>query len=237
MQNKRNRRDSNEESGIESLYYGTHKLTFRIGTYLALIRMMGIAHLVARLYSHSKLVSETHARLRRTRQTIVDLIRNDFDSPAGRAAIARLQEVHRHLDVREEDFHYVLATFFLEPLRWNERHAKKTLSEREIQVLLSFWMRLGQEMNIGNLPRPLSEWRRFQDDYEATYMCFSPEGQRLAQMCLRDVVKLSLPRGLQRFFRQLMVATTDPFVLNTLRLPHVRPHTRLLVQLFLRTVT
>lgn len=64
MQTKRNRRDSNEVSGIESLYYGTHKLTFRIGTYLALIRMMGIAHLVARLYHRAGCIYRRHESLR-----------------------------------------------------------------------------------------------------------------------------------------------------------------------------
>jgi hypothetical protein len=61
-------------SEIERLYYGRHRMAFRSGTYLALIRMMGIAHLVESLYGHTKLVSETHARLARTRQTLVDLI-------------------------------------------------------------------------------------------------------------------------------------------------------------------
>lgn len=45
-------------SEIERLYYGRYRMVFRIGTYLALIRMMGIAHLVESLYGHTKLESE-----------------------------------------------------------------------------------------------------------------------------------------------------------------------------------
>ena len=84
---------SPEDTAIGRLYYGRHRTTFRIGTYLALVRMMGIAHLVTALYGHALLVSETHARLARTRRTLRDLICGGFDSPAGRAAVRRLREV------------------------------------------------------------------------------------------------------------------------------------------------
>jgi hypothetical protein len=80
---------------IEQLYYGRHRLSFRIGTYLALIRMMGIAHLVTTLYGHALLVSETQARLARTRQTLRELICHGFDSEAGRLlAACRAGDAH-----------------------------------------------------------------------------------------------------------------------------------------------
>ena len=44
-------------SSMQQLYYGRHRLSFRAGTYLALIRMMGIAHLVTALYGHTQLAS------------------------------------------------------------------------------------------------------------------------------------------------------------------------------------
>src|SRR5262245_33167684 len=66
---------------IEQLYYGRHRLAFQAGTYLALIRMMGIGHLVTALYGHTQLLTQTQARLARTRATLRDLICNDFDSP------------------------------------------------------------------------------------------------------------------------------------------------------------
>jgi ER-bound oxygenase mpaB/B'/Rubber oxygenase, catalytic domain len=209
-------------SEIEQLYYGRHRMAFRIGTYLALIRMMGIAHLVESLYGHTKLVSETHARLARTRQTLVDLICYGFDSPEGSAAIQRLRDVHRDLKVSPEDYQYVLATFFLEPLRWSEQHGSKAVTQDEANLLLRFWMQVGHAMSIPNLPASLREWKDFQKDYEARYMGFTSQGHRLALMCLRDVVKLSLPRGTQGIFRQIMIATIEPAVRQSLGIatPH-----------------
>lgn len=221
-------------SEIERLYYGQHRMAFRIGTYLALIRMMGIAHLVESLYGHTKLVSETHARLARTRQTVVDLICHGFDSPEGRAAIQRLRDVHRHLKVSPEDYQYVLATFFLEPLRWSEQHSVKAVTQDEANLLLRFWMQVGHAMSIPNLRASLQEWKDFQKNYEARYMGFTSQGHRLALMCLRDVVKLSLPRGTQGISRQIMIATIEPSVRQSLGIAPPPWSARLLVRILLR---
>jgi hypothetical protein len=224
-------------SEIERLYYGRHRLAFRIGTYLALIRMMGIAHLVTALYGHTKLVSETHARLARTRQTLQDLICNGFDSPIGRKAVQRLRDVHRHREIPAQDYRYVLATFFLEPLRWNEQYGfKRKLTHEEVNVLLAFWTRVGQAMDIPDLPSSLSEWRQLQRDYEARHMSFTTEGQRLALMCLRDVVKLSLPIGTRWIFRQMMVATIEPTVRESLRIADLRWYAKVPVRIFLHAM-
>jgi hypothetical protein len=193
---------------IEALYYGRHRLTFRIGTYLALIRMMGIAHLVTTLYGHAQLVSQTQARLARTRQTLRELICHGFDSEAGQAALQRLREVHRHVPADASDYRYVLATFFLEPLRWNERHARVKLAARET----------------------LPQWQQLQREYEARCMARTPEGERLARLCLRDVVKLTVPFGTRWAFRQGMLATMEPGVREVLGLGEARGWVKALVR-------
>ncbi|MES2208555.1 MAG: oxygenase MpaB family protein [Pseudomonadota bacterium] len=223
-------------SVIEQIYYGRHRLVFRIGTYLALIRMMGIAHLVSALYGHMKLVTETHARLTRTRQTIVDLIRNGFDSPEGCKAVQRLRDAHNNLDATAEDYCYVLATFFLEPFRWNNQYGKKQLTQEEINEVLAFWRQVGQAMNIPNLPSTLLEWEQLQQYYEARYLKFSVEGHRLASMCLRDVVKLSLPYGTQSIFRQMMITTIDPTIRESLGIHELSWYIRVPVRMLLRII-
>lgn len=209
---------SHEDTAIGRLYYGRHRTTFRVGTYLALVRMMGIAHLVTALYGHARLVSETHARLARTRRTLCDLICGGFDSPAGRAAVKRLREVHRPITAGSADYRYVLGTFFLEPMRWNRLHARRMLNPGDEALLLDFWMQVGRAMQIDGLPTTLPQWQQMHQDYEATHLRFTPEGHALARLCLRDVVKLTVPVGTRWTFRQWMLATLDPTVRETLRL-------------------
>jgi hypothetical protein len=206
-------------SPMQRLYYGRHRLSFRAGTYLALIRMMGITHLVTALYGHAQIASQTHTRLARTRQTLLDLIVHGFDSEPGRAAIHRLRAVHAHLAAQPEDFRYVLGTFFLEPMRWNAAYGRLQLVPEEIAQLLAFWLQVGKAMGLTNLPATLAEWESTQVEYEACHLRHTLQGERLARLCLRDVVKLTVPRGLRMPFRQLMLATMEPLVRTALALP------------------
>ena len=215
---------------IEALYYGRHRMTFRIGTYLALIRMMGIAHLVTTLYGHAQLVSQTQARLARTRQTLRELICHGFESAAGQAALQRLRDVHRHVPADASDYRYVLATFFLEPLRWNARHARVKLEAHETALLLAFWQRVGREMGMSELPESLPQWQQLQREYEARCMARTPEGERLARLCLRDVVKLTVPFGTRWAFRQGMLATMEPRVREVLGLGEANGWVKALVR-------
>jgi hypothetical protein len=225
-----------EDTPVGRLYYGRHRTTFRIGTYLALVRMMGIAHLVTALYGHALLVSQTQTRLARTRQTLRELICSGFDSPAGRAAVQRLRDVHRPIQAGAADYRYVLGTFFLEPLRWNRLHARRALDAGEQALLLDFWMQVGRAMQIDGLPTTLAQWQQMQRDYEAEHLRFTPEGQALARLCLRDVVKLTVPPGTRWVFRQWMLATLDPMVRDALGLRPPAWHARLALALVRRAM-
>lgn len=198
-------------------------MSLRAGTYLALIRMMGVSHLVPVLYGHTQLADQTRDRLARTRQTLRTLIEHGLDSAPGQAAMQRLRAAHAGLRATPADYRYVLGEFFLEPLRWNAAHARHALSDAEQALLLDFWCRVGQGMGVPDLPATLADWRAARADYEARHLGHTPEGERLARLCLRDVVTLTVPRGLQGAFRQLMLATMDPQVRRTLALPEPRP--------------
>ena len=134
----------------------------------------------------------------RTRQTLLDLIGHGFDSVPGRAAVERLRAVHAGLAARPEDFRYVLAAFSLEPLRWNTAYGPVLLAPDETTQLLAFWRRVGVAMELTDMPATLAEWQSEQAAYEARHLRHTPEDERLARLCLRDVVKLTVPRPLTR---------------------------------------
>lgn len=203
-----------------SLYYGRRRrMMFRAGTYLALIRSMAVADLVIHFYQRSDLVPHTLARLARTRGTIRELVVHGLASDQGAAALARLRAVHAHVQAAPDDFHYVLALFMLEPIRWNAATGREPLDEAELACLLGFWGEIGREMGLPEPHRSLAQWQDFQRLYESQRWAHSPEGETLARACLNEVVKLSLPWGLRGWFRRLMLRTMDPRLRALLRLP------------------
>lgn len=204
---------------IVDLYYQRHAWDFRLGTYLGLLRTMGIADMVSRLYAGSLLQSETFQRLQRTRELIKILILEGLDSETGKAALARMGQKHRGVTASNDEYRYVLSVFFLEPLRFNQHFGALPFSQRDRDLLLTFWLDVGTRMGIADLLPTLSDWTRFQADYEAVHQGPTAEGHALARTSLYEVVRLVIPRGMQTLTRQILLGTMDDKLRSVLGLP------------------
>lgn len=88
------------------------------------------------------------------------------DSDKGRAAIERMNQIHGHFPIGNDDFLYVLSTFIYEPIRWIERFGWRRLCEVEKQALYQFWMRVGDQMAIADIPASYSAFEQFNRTYE-----------------------------------------------------------------------
>ncbi|MFT3928596.1 MAG: oxygenase MpaB family protein [Myxococcales bacterium] len=212
----------NAQSPIVELYYQRHAWDFRLGTYLGLLRTMGIAGMVSRLYAGSLLQSETFQRLQRTRELIKTLILEGLDSEAGRAALDRMATKHRGVTATNDEYRYVLSVFFLEPLRFNQHFGAQPFSQRDRDLLLDFWLQVGARMGIADLVPSLHEWMRFQADFEAAHQGPTPAGHALARTSLYEVNRLVIPRGMQGLTRQILLGTMDGKVRTVLGLPEPR---------------
>ncbi|WP_448547720.1 oxygenase MpaB family protein [Thalassotalea fusca] len=198
---------------IQTLYYVKYRNTFRLGTYIALLKTMSIAHLVEQLYGNSQLNQQTYERLSKTRDFIKTIISSGIDSEQSRATFSHINRVHANLPASNDDFLYVLSTFILEPVRFNRQFSRYQLADDEIDVLLTFWSEVGQRMRITDIPETEGQWHKFQRAYEAKCQAYSPEGNALAKKSLNQVVKLSLPFGTRFIAKQLI---TGALSVNTL---------------------
>src|SRR3954451_20635899 len=52
-------------------------------------------------------------------------------SDEGRAAIRRMNQMHRFYDIGDDDLRYVLATFVVMPIRWIDAYGWRRLTETE----------------------------------------------------------------------------------------------------------
>lgn len=206
-------------SSIVDLYYQRHPWDFRLGTYLGLLRTMGIADMVSRLYRGSLLQSETFERLQRTRRLIKTLIVEGIDSEPGRHAIASMAAKHRALSASNDEYRYVLSVFFLEPLRFNQRFGVRGFTQQDVQLLLDFWLQVGARMGIDDLMPSLPAWLEFQARYEAAHQGPTPEGHALAKASLYEVVRLVIPRGMRGLTRQVLLGTMEDKLRVVLGLP------------------
>lgn len=101
------------------------------------------------------------------------------NSEQGRAAIQRMNQMHGHFPISNDDFLYVLSTFIYEPIRWIERFGWRRLCEVEKQALYQFWVQAGQQMEIQNIPASYQAFEQFNRAYEAQQFRLTPATQKV----------------------------------------------------------
>jgi hypothetical protein len=210
------------DHAISQLYYGKHHWDFRLGTYLGLLRTMAIRDMVARLYSGSLLKTQTFERLKRTRELIATLIVEGLDGPRAQEALRRIERAHSGVRASNDEYRYVLSVFFLEPLRFNREFGTRAFDAAELDLLLAFWMQVGERMRIDRLLPTLAAWGDFRADFEAEHLGETEQGRLLARSSLYEVVRLVIPRGMRELTRQTLLATMEPKVRTALGLPTAR---------------
>lgn len=210
------------DHAIARLYYGEHHWDFRLGTYLGLLRTMAIRDMVSRLYSGSRLRTQTFERLKRTRELIATLIVEGLDGPRAKEALRRIERAHAGVQASNDEYRYVLSVFFLEPLRFNREFGSRAFEPAELELLLAFWMQVGERMGIGRLLPSLHAWQTFRGEFEAEHLGETEQGHLLARASLDEVVRLVIPRGMQGLARQTLLATMEPKVRAALGLPSAR---------------
>lgn len=115
-----------------------------------------------------------------------EFLENGIESENGRAAIRRLNQIHKKYPIPNQDFLYTLSTFIYEPVRWNLRFGWRKESEKEKLANFFLWKNVGKLMNIKDLPNDdytaFEAWNR---KFEAENFKRTPESERLGQATLQ----------------------------------------------------
>src|SRR5579862_1271032 len=106
--------------------------------------------------------------------------RDGPDSPRGRAAIRRMNRIHRPYPISNDDLIYVLATFVVIPVRWIERYGWRDLAPDEIRAAVRYYRTAGRLMGIRQIPGTYPEFAGYLDAYERDHHSFSEANRRLA---------------------------------------------------------
>ncbi|GHJ57691.1 peptidase [Nocardioides sp. OK12] len=96
-----------------------------------------------------------------------------FDHPDARAAIRRVNQMHRAYDIPDHEFRYVLSTFVVVPKRWLDDYGKRPLTSTELRASVNYYRTLGRHMAIPDVPETYDGFARLMDDYEAEH--FGPD--------------------------------------------------------------
>jgi len=181
---------------------------FDQGTAIAFLRDYGIPS-ISRLLDRTRQFEDDG--IKRYDDTLVfqeEAIDEGVDSPRAKAAVDRLNRIHGHYKIPNDEFQYVLATTIVGPVRWIRRYGWRPLDPVELVALARFTTRFGELMQITGLPGTYEGYEALLDSYEAERFAFDPANKRVTEATIR-VGHATAPWYLRLGFRRVSIALMD----------------------------
>jgi hypothetical protein len=175
--------------------------------------------------SISKILDQTgefaHRGQKRYDDTVAvlrEIAKDGPTSPRGRAAIRRLNWIHRPYGLSNDDLVYVLATFIVIPVRWINRYGWRDLTDNEIRAAVSYYRIVGRLMGIRQMPATYPGFASYLDAYEQDRHSFTEANRRLA-VSLIEIIAAWFPRPVRPLTRRCITATFGHPLREVLGLP------------------
>lgn len=149
---------------------------------------------------------------------VAELLRHGIDSAAGAAVIERMNRIHGHYAISNDDFLYVLSSFVAEPIRWLERYGWRPLTAEEREHLFRFWRAVGERMGIGAIPASLAELLALNGRVEREIFRYAASNQRIADATLAMLLD-DWPAPLRPLLRRALQALLAGEVAGSLGWP------------------
>lgn len=157
---------------------------------LALLKTFCVPSISGLLHATGEFERRPRKRYDDTALMVAELLRHGPDSAIGAAVIARMNRIHGHYAISNDDYIYVLSTFVAEPIRWLDAYGWRPLTLPERQALFRFWRHVGGRMGIRDLPDSLEGLMAWNQRVEAEVFHTAPSNGLVADatlaMLLRD---------------------------------------------------
>lgn len=170
----------------------------RMGWQLAFLRPFAVPRMAQTLVGARQLVDQPRKRAYDTGLIIYEIVYGGFESDRAREMVRLVNRSHHGFEILAEDMTYVLCCFIVCPIRHIELLGWRSLTEPERESAAQFFGRLGELMNIANIPATYAEAERFFDSYEDAHIEPSEAGRMLTGNLLQ-VLKSMQPRVARSF--------------------------------------
>ncbi|HET7279602.1 MAG TPA: oxygenase MpaB family protein [Dermatophilaceae bacterium] len=185
---------------------------------LALYRTYAVPSIGGLLARTGEFTERTQKRYDDTGLILTAIGENGLDSPEGRAAIRRMNQMHGRYGIPNDDMRYVLSTLVTVPIRWLDEYGYRPLSEAEKVASAHYYGRLGGLMNIRDLPATWQEFGELMDAYEREHFGYDEGAVAVSEATL--ALMATFPpndKGPRRLMRRSALALMDDDLLSAFR--------------------
>ena len=186
---------------------------------LALFRTYAVPAISGLLQKTGEFVQRPRKRYDDTELLLAEILENGFDSERGRAALARVNEMHARFPISNDDLLYVLSTFVFEPIRWIGRFGWRALTRHEELGMFHYYSELGRHMHIRDIPEDIVAFERYNRHYEDRHFQYAPSNQRIGAITRDLLLGSYLPRRLFPIGRPVAHALMDRPLLQAMGFP------------------
>ena len=155
-----------------------------------------------------------------TELIMYNLSDHGYDSPEGKQALRRMNNMHNRYDISNDDFLYVLSTFVFEPFRWVEKYGRRPLTDKEKEAAFIYYQNVGRRMNIKDIPDDLDEFEAFNRAYEAEHFVYSDDNRETGESTIKLFLGFYLPKFLWPLGRPVIYSMMEPDLLDAFGFPH-----------------
>lgn len=176
---------------------------------LALFRTFAIPSSSALLVQTGEFQRRPRKRYDDTELILFEILEHGYDSERGRRALRRMNRMHGHYTIPNEEFLYVLSTFIYEPIRWIARFGRRPNTEAEKLALFYYFRELGKRMGIRDIPEDYAAFEQFNIDYERAHFRYAESNRLIGEATLDLLLGFVLPRRLRSLGRPFVIAVMD----------------------------
>lgn len=196
---------------------------------LALYRTYAVPGIGRLLAETAELTDRTQKRYDDTSLLLDAVVEHGFDSPQGRTAVRRINQMHRSYDISNDEMRYVLSTFVVMPKRWIDAYGWRRMSRHEIVASTVHHRTLGRHMGIKDIPETYEEFEALLDAYEEAHFGWDEDARRVSDATL-DLMASWYPSPLAPVLRASTLALLDEPLLRAFRYQPPGAMTRALVR-------
>uniref|UniRef100_A0A7S2TV75 ER-bound oxygenase mpaB/mpaB'/Rubber oxygenase catalytic domain-containing protein n=1 Tax=Lotharella oceanica TaxID=641309 RepID=A0A7S2TV75_9EUKA len=189
---------------------------------LALFRTYAIPSVSALLERTGRFTESAESCLRRYNDTdliLSEIFERDQDHPRSILALRRLNFIHSHYKISNDDYLFTLSLFMVEPVAWINRYGWRALSQREADAFFELFRTMGVRMGIRGIPGNIAEMARWKDRYAQKHSRFAKSNRAIGDatfaLLLKPVPAFAKPFALHASYALM----NDPLLLEAMGYP------------------
>ncbi len=181
---------------------------------LALYKTFAVPSIAKILHDSKQFENHAQKRYDDTDLILSEIIENGLSEGRGLEALKRMNFLHAHYKITNDEYLYVLGTFIFDTGNWINKFGYRQLTANEELAGFYVWKDIGEKMLIKDIPDSIAEMRTFYDNYEQEHFKYSEANVKVARATEDLMLSWYLPKFAFDAARPFLHAVMDPHLLK-----------------------